>query len=72
VTTFVVNNAPAPGQGIGSNPTFTRRLDLTGQDLTSVPFCVTTSLFVWAAATSGSASLAVTATDVVAELLPLP
>jgi hypothetical protein len=72
VTTLVVNHAPAGGQGIGTNPSFTRRIDLAGQDLTSVPFCVTTSLFVWSAPTSGSASLSVTATDVVAELLPRP
>jgi hypothetical protein len=47
-------------------------VDFTGQGLAAVPLCVTTSLFVWSAPTSGSASLAVTATDVVAELLPLP
>lgn len=72
VTTFVVNNAPAPGQGFSTNPSFARRVDFTDQGLTSVQFCVTTSLFVWAAATSGSAAVAVGASSVVAELLPLP
>jgi len=72
VTTFVVNNAPAPGQGFSTNPSFTRRVDLTGQGLTSVPFCVTTSLFVWAAATSGAATVSVGASVVAAELLPVP
>ena len=72
VTTFVVNNAPAPGQGFSTNPSFVRRVDLTGQGGTSVPFCVTTSLFVWAAATSGSATLSVGGSSLQAELLPLP
>jgi hypothetical protein len=72
LTTLVINNTPAPGQGFSTNPAFTRRVDLADQNLTSVPFCVTTGLFVWAAATSGSATVSVGASSVVAELLPLP
>lgn len=55
-----------------SNPSFSRRIDLADQGLASVQFCVTTSLFAWAPSTSGSATVSVGASSVVAELPPLP
>jgi hypothetical protein len=72
VTSFAVNGAAHPAQGFATNPSLARLTDLTGQGLTSVPFCVTTSLFVFSTPQLGSASLAVDAAELVVELLPLP
>lgn len=71
-TNWVVNDTAADLGLFGVNPTLSRTADLTGQHLTQVSVSITTSLFTFAPAGLGSATISVTSADVLVELLPCP
>ena len=71
-THWVIDDAAEGIGGFGTNPTFSRAIDLTGQHKTFIPVSITNAMIVFSTPQLGSASLSVTGADVLVELLPLP
>jgi hypothetical protein len=71
-TNIALNDRAVGGHLFITTPGFTRTFDLAAEQNTVVPLCVSTALFVTAPPSAGSGSLAITATQVLAEVEPLP
>jgi hypothetical protein len=67
VTSWTVAGYPYSAT-YGTNPNVARRVDLAGYGLTSAAVTVTTDLFAWAPATSGDASIRLSAARIEVEL----
>jgi hypothetical protein len=70
-TTWVVAGRPADLGTFGTNPTQFATIDLTGQNLTSVPVSISNSLFAFSTPSLGSAAVSLTSAEVVVELSPV-
>jgi hypothetical protein len=70
--TWTVGDVSASLGTFSTNPSFTRTIDLTGQNRTVVPVSITNSLYAFATPSSGSAVVQVTGADLRVQLLPLP
>jgi hypothetical protein len=69
---WVVGGVAANLGSFGTNPTFSRTMDLASKRLTSVTMSVTIDLSAFAPATSGSATVGVTGAAVTVQLVPVP
>jgi hypothetical protein len=70
--TWIVDGVPGDLGHFGTNPWLSATRTFTGTDKTVVPVSITIGLSAFAAPYLGSATVAVTAADVVAVLAPLP
>jgi hypothetical protein len=70
-SSWIVGGEPALLGFFRSDPTLSRTVTFTDSRLTVVPVSITTSLFVFAPATSGEATVELTSANVVATVAPL-
>ena len=70
--TWTVGDVTQSLATFSTNPAFTRTIDLTGQNRTTVPVSITNSLFAYATPSLGSAMVHITSADLKVQLLRLP
>jgi hypothetical protein len=70
-SSWVVNSEPASLGVFRNDPSLSRTITLTDSRLTVVPVSITSSLFVFAPATSGEATVEITAAKVMVTVAPL-
>jgi hypothetical protein len=70
-SSWTVNGQPAQLGVFGTNPTLSRTVTFPGSRLTIMPVSITTSLFVFAPATSGDATIELTSASVEVTIAPL-
>jgi hypothetical protein len=70
-SSWIVGNSPLQLGFFGSNPTLTGTVDLSEMKWTVVPVSITSSLFAFAPPVLGSASISITAAEVVVVLKPI-
>jgi hypothetical protein len=67
----VVGNIASDLGVFSTSPALAESIDLTGLNLTEIPVSISNSLFAFSTPLLGSATVSITAAEVVVELLPL-